>query len=79
MSICARLLASHASHSHPTRSLSLFQVALAILKINGEEILSVTDDGAFINVLRNYFATLGESAHPDAANPKHRNITNFQE
>lgn len=57
----------------------LFQVALAILKINGEEILNVSDDGAFISVMRSYFASLGESAHPNAANPKHRNITNFQE
>ncbi|CAO1639330.1 unnamed protein product [Sympodiomycopsis kandeliae] len=57
----------------------LFQVALAILKINGEELLSVSDDGAFINVMKKYFSTLGESAHPDAANAKHRNITNFQE
>lgn len=57
----------------------LFQIALAILKINGEELLSVTDDGAFINVMKKYFASLGESAHPDATNPKHRNITNFQE
>ncbi|CAO1624045.1 unnamed protein product [Parajaminaea phylloscopi] len=57
----------------------LFQVALAILKINGEELLSVTDDGAFISVMRKYFASLGESAHPDAVNPKHRSITNFQE
>lgn len=57
----------------------LFHIALAILKINGEELLSVTDDGAFINVLRKYFSTLGDSAHPDSTNPKHRNITNFQE
>lgn len=26
----------------------LFQVGLAILKINGEELLATTDDGAFI-------------------------------
>lgn len=57
----------------------LFQIALAILKINGEELLSVTDDGAFINIMKKYFASLGDSAHPDAVNPKHRNITNFQE
>lgn len=59
----------------------LFQVGLAILKINGEELLSgnVTDDGAFINLIKNYFKTLGDSAHPESSNPRHRQITNFQE
>ena len=59
----------------------LFQVGLAILKINGEELLSgrITDDGAFINMIKAYFRTLGDSAHPDSRNPRHRQITNFQE
>ncbi|KAN0065061.1 hypothetical protein ACQY0O_001556 [Thecaphora frezii] len=57
----------------------LFQVGLAILKINGEELLKVTDDGAFINLMKNYFRTLGDSAHPNSPNPRHRQITNFQE
>ncbi|MCO5585349.1 hypothetical protein L7F22_039282 [Adiantum nelumboides] len=59
----------------------LFQVGLAILKINGEELLSgtITDDGAFINMIKKYFATLGDSAHPNSSNPRHRQITNFQE
>lgn len=59
----------------------LFQVGLAILKINGEELLSgrITDDGAFINMIKNYFRTLGDSAHPESRNPRHRQITNFQE
>lgn len=56
----------------------LFQVGLAILKINGEELLDATDDGTFINVLKSYFAHLGESAHPKSENPKYRAITNFQ-
>lgn len=56
----------------------LFQVGLAILRINGEELLEATDDGAFISVLKSYFARLGESAHPKSENPKHRAITNFQ-
>ncbi|KAK4544802.1 hypothetical protein LTR36_004051 [Oleoguttula mirabilis] len=56
----------------------LFQVGLAILRINGEELLDATDDGAFINVLKSYFTRLGESAHPLSSNPKHRAITNFQ-
>ncbi len=57
----------------------LFQVGLAILKINGEELLQVTDDGAFISLIRGYFRSLGDSAHPNSTNPRHRQITNFQE
>jgi predicted transport protein len=40
----------------------------AVLKINGEALLEVTDDGMFISLMRSYFATIGDSA-----------ITNFQE
>ncbi|GAA5849918.1 hypothetical protein JCM8547_000954 [Rhodosporidiobolus lusitaniae] len=57
----------------------LFQVGLAILKLNGPELLRTTDDGAFINVLKAYFATLGDSAHPDAPDSRTRQITKFQE
>ncbi|KAK3495446.1 hypothetical protein B0T13DRAFT_293159 [Neurospora crassa] len=57
----------------------LFQVGLAILRINGEELLDASDDGAFISVLKNYFARLDESAHPKSENPKLRAVTRFQE
>ncbi|KPI42633.1 putative GTPase-activating protein [Cyphellophora attinorum] len=57
----------------------LFQVGLAILRINGEELLDVADDGSFIQILKNYFARLDESAHPDSQNEKLRAITRFQE
>ncbi|GAA6051294.1 hypothetical protein JCM3770_006798 [Rhodotorula araucariae] len=57
----------------------LFQVGLAILKLNSPELLETTDDGAFINVLKAYFATLGDSAHPSSHDPKLRQITKFQE
>lgn len=57
----------------------LFQIGLAILKVNGEELLECTDDGQFISCMRNYFASLGDSAHPDASDPQLRQITNFQE
>ncbi|KAJ5637213.1 hypothetical protein N7490_007092 [Penicillium lividum] len=57
----------------------LFQVGLAILRINGEELLEVQDDGAFISVLKSYFSRLDESAHPKSENPKLRAITRFQE
>ncbi|KAK7422339.1 GTPase activating protein (GAP) [Neonectria magnoliae] len=57
----------------------LFQVGLAILRINGEELLDAPDDGAFISVLKGYFARLDESAHPKSENPKLRAVTRFQE
>lgn len=56
----------------------LFQIGLAILRINGEELLDATDDGNFISVLKSYFARLGDSAHPKSENPKLRAVTNFQ-
>ncbi|KAL2864787.1 GTPase-activating protein [Aspergillus lucknowensis] len=58
---------------------ALFQVGLAILRINGEELLDVQDDGSFISVLKSYFSRLDESAHPRSENPKLRAITRFQE
>ncbi|KAI9657405.1 MAG: hypothetical protein M1821_003087 [Bathelium mastoideum] len=57
----------------------LFQVGLAILRQNGEELLDATDDGTFISVLKNYFARLDESAHPTSTNERLRNVTRFQE
>ncbi|KAI9814526.1 MAG: hypothetical protein M1832_005706 [Thelocarpon impressellum] len=57
----------------------LFQVGLAILRINGEELLDATDDGAFISVLKSYFSRLDESAHPKSENEKLRAVTRFQE
>ncbi|OCF58748.1 GTPase activating protein [Kwoniella mangroviensis CBS 10435] len=57
----------------------LFQIGLAVLKINGEALIEVTDDGMFINLMRSYFATIGDSAHPDHPDPRVRAITNFQE
>ena len=57
----------------------LFQIGLAILRINGEELLDVSDDGAFISILKNYFSRLDESAHPHSENEKLRAITRFQE
>ncbi|KAH8832891.1 rab-GTPase-TBC domain-containing protein [Flagelloscypha sp. PMI_526] len=57
----------------------LFQVGLAILKINGEKLLKIQDDGGFLNHMRDYFASLGESAHPDSPDPRARAITRFQE
>ena len=57
----------------------LFQIGLAILRINGEELLDVSDDGSFISILKSYFSRLDESAHPKSENEKLRAITRFQE
>ncbi|KAJ2395986.1 GTPase activating protein (GAP) [Coemansia sp. RSA 2603] len=57
----------------------LFQIGLAILKINGSALLSVTDDGGFLHVLKQYYATLGDPAYPDAVNARARNVTKFHE
>ncbi|KIM88226.1 hypothetical protein PILCRDRAFT_95565 [Piloderma croceum F 1598] len=57
----------------------LFQVGLAILKINGEKLLEIQDDGGFLHLMRDYFASLGDSAHPQSSDPRARAITRFQE
>ena len=57
----------------------LFQVGLAILRINGEGLLDIQDDGTFMSILKNYFSRLDESAHPKSENEKLRNVTKFQE
>lgn len=57
----------------------LFQVALAILRINGERLLDADDDGLMIGIIKEYFLTLDQSAHPNSKNEKLRSITKFQE
>ncbi|KAJ2780975.1 GTPase activating protein (GAP) [Coemansia interrupta] len=57
----------------------LFQIGLAILKINGSALLGVTDDGGFLHVLKQYYATLGDPAYPNAVNARARNVTKFHE
>lgn len=60
-------------------SRTLFQIALAILRVNGEELLKATDNTGVIEVLKNYFDTLDHSAHPHARSARTRAITRFQE
>ncbi len=57
----------------------LFQVGLAILRVNGEQLMGAADDGTFIEILKRYFSTLDESAHPKSSNPKLKAVTRFQE
>lgn len=58
---------------------TLFQVALAILRVNGEELLDATDDGVVISILKDYFSTLDDPVHPNSNNPKLKKVTKFQE
>ncbi|KAI8986456.1 rab-GTPase-TBC domain-containing protein [Pilobolus umbonatus] len=37
----------------------LFQIGLAILKLNGEELLKSGDDGSFLDVLKSFFQSMG--------------------
>ncbi|KAI5958574.1 GYP2 [Candida theae] len=57
----------------------LFQVALGILKANGDELLKSEDDGTFISVIKEYFLNLDTSAFPNSPQLKFRNTTKFQE
>lgn len=56
----------------------LFQVALAVLRVCGEQLLEIDDDGMFISVIKDYFSRLDESAHPNSTDPKYRQLTEFQ-
>ncbi|KAJ1800709.1 GTPase activating protein (GAP) [Coemansia sp. RSA 2399] len=57
----------------------LFQIGLAILKINGGSILKAGDDGTFLFTLKEYYATLGDSAYPESNNKRARQVTKFHE
>ncbi|BFZ55185.1 GTPase activating protein (GAP) [Savitreella phatthalungensis] len=57
----------------------LFQVGLAILKLNGEALLAVEDDGSFIETFKAYFLMLDQPAHPDSDNSRVRAVSRFQE
>ncbi|KAI8903108.1 rab-GTPase-TBC domain-containing protein [Gorgonomyces haynaldii] len=56
----------------------LFQIGLAILKINGDQILKVKDDGELMNVLKQYFANLG-AAETETVNGNPRSTTKFNQ
>ncbi|KAI9339139.1 rab-GTPase-TBC domain-containing protein [Pilaira anomala] len=57
----------------------LFQIGLAILKINGNELLEATDDGVFMDILKQYFNSLDQPLYPNSDNPKAKNLTRFNE
>ena len=53
----------------------MIYVKKAILKINGDDLMRTSDDGAFINVLKKYFNSLHEPLYPDSENVKARTLT----
>ncbi|ORX96196.1 TBC-domain-containing protein [Basidiobolus meristosporus CBS 931.73] len=57
----------------------LFQVALAIIKINGDELMEAGDDGAFIHTLKHYFTKLDDPLYPNSKSPRAKLLTKFHE
>ncbi|KAK9716831.1 GTPase activating protein (GAP) [Basidiobolus ranarum] len=57
----------------------LFQVGLAIIKINGDELMEASDDGAFIHTLKRYFTKLDDPLYPNSKNPRAKLLTKFHE
>ncbi|KAJ1332801.1 hypothetical protein BSLG_008430 [Batrachochytrium salamandrivorans] len=48
----------------------LFQVGLAILKINGDAILNIKDDGELMNILKEYFSNLDDIFQEEGQNAR---------
>ncbi|KXS14903.1 TBC-domain-containing protein [Gonapodya prolifera JEL478] len=48
----------------------LFQIALAILKINGDALLKAEDDSEMMTIFKTYFASLGDLVSDIGAGPK---------
>ncbi|KAJ3316374.1 hypothetical protein HDU93_004445, partial [Gonapodya sp. JEL0774] len=48
----------------------IFQIALAILKINGEALLLAHDDSEMMDIFKSYFATLDDTVKDIGAGPK---------
>ncbi|KAK9763293.1 GTPase activating protein (GAP), variant 2 [Basidiobolus ranarum] len=57
----------------------LFQIALAIIKINENDLIKAKDDGAFIHVLKRYFTRLDDPLYPSSKNPRAKLLTKFHE
>lgn len=52
---------------------------LAILKVNADEILATKDDGSFMFMFKEYFATLDDPLYPNSDSPRLRNLTKFHQ
>ncbi|KAI8367363.1 rab-GTPase-TBC domain-containing protein [Choanephora cucurbitarum] len=57
----------------------LFQIGLAVLKINGDALLEAADDGAFMDILKQYFSQLADPLYPNSENSKAKSLTKFNE
>ncbi|KAI9265974.1 rab-GTPase-TBC domain-containing protein [Sporodiniella umbellata] len=53
----------------------LFQIGLAILKLNGEDLLNTGDDGSFLDILKSFFQSIG--SHSDKL--RDRKLTTFND
>lgn len=61
-------------------SRALFQVALGVLRVNGESLLQAEDNTAVIGILKSYFDTLHEPVEPrPGMTARAKPITKFQE
>ncbi|RCH93346.1 hypothetical protein CU098_002570, partial [Rhizopus stolonifer] len=56
----------------------LFQIGLAILKINSEELLCTRDDGAFLDILKAFFQSIG-ARNDSLLEKEHSKLTKFNE
>ncbi|KAL0074734.1 rab-GTPase-TBC domain-containing protein [Phycomyces blakesleeanus] len=57
----------------------LFQIGLAVLKLNGEELLQTKDDSAFLDILKRFFTSLDTPLDPNSKHTKAKNLTKFNQ
>ncbi|PVV03453.1 hypothetical protein BB560_002064 [Smittium megazygosporum] len=59
----------------------LFQITLAVLKINHRKIMQVDDDGAFMLIFKEYFNNLDSPAYPSKSSSENKTglVTKFHE
>ncbi|ORX45517.1 TBC-domain-containing protein [Hesseltinella vesiculosa] len=57
----------------------LFQIGLAILKMNGDALLKSKDDGAFLDILKHFFTTLGDPIGSSKQPGQASRLTKFNE
>ncbi|KAI9019303.1 rab-GTPase-TBC domain-containing protein [Phycomyces nitens] len=57
----------------------LFQIGLAVLKLNGEELLQTRDDSAFLDILKRFFTSLDTPLDPNSKHTKAKNLTKFNQ
>lgn len=57
----------------------LFQIGLAILKVNGDDIMTIKDDGELMFILKSYFAKLGDIENVETGIKGSRQTTKFNQ